>query len=63
MHQNINFSYLDCALIMYIIMLLFSVHAKETSLQGGSEKREGGMGGACYICPDNSDANKRNGPG
>ena len=35
----------------------------QISLQGGSEKKEGGMGGACYICLDNSDANKRNGPG
>ena len=41
----------------------FPVHPKEMSLQGGSEKREGGMGGACYICAEESDANKRNGPG
>ena len=44
-------------------IIFFPVHPKEISLHGGSEKREGGMGGACYICPDNSNANKRNGPG
>ncbi len=33
-----------------MVINFFPVHPKEISLQGGSEKREGGMGGACYIC-------------